>query len=99
MYRYQSFVRICLLKLQDNLSILKMTEPVPHDKLTHIYQYTRHRLPENINTLRFDINIVKSVVVSWVSDPKHFVYLLYYNMFPSTQLTFKYNINATCFDL
>ena len=26
-------------------------------------------------------------------------YLLYYNMFPSTQLIFKYNINATCFDL
>ena len=26
-------------------------------------------------------------------------YLLYYNMFPWTQLKFKYNINATCFDL
>jgi len=26
-------------------------------------------------------------------------YLLYYNMFPSTQLTFKYNTNAICFDL
>jgi len=25
--------------------------------------------------------------------------LLYYNVFPSTQLTFKYNINAICFDL
>jgi hypothetical protein len=26
-------------------------------------------------------------------------YLLYYNMFPSRQLTLMYNINATCFDL
>ena len=29
----------------------------------------------------------------------YYRYLLYYNMFPSTQLTFKYSINAKCFDL
>ena len=43
----------------------------------------------------FDDDIVDVFVVQRTRSED----LLYYNMFPSTQLTFKYNINATCFDL
>jgi len=46
------------------------------------------------------VNVTRNTVCKfeWSHPVVLSEYLLYYNMFPSTQLTFKYNINATCFD-
>jgi len=77
-------------------------EPVSSTTLLLYTEFSANfekRMPEKKSTKRVYVlyPISFHIIICFVKT--HFNYLLYYNMFPSTQLTFKYNINAICFDL